>query len=231
MSSSSGNPFVFPGMGLGNAPGDSTGNPILQSMEMMRQAWTSLGGAMPFGGAMPANPILHPEELDRRIQEMQAVANWLRLNLSMLQGSIQALEVQRATIATLHSFASGMGMPTGAAQGQAQTPSGPSPLDVALAAKPGPRNPEAADEAPEAAAAPEAPEAAQQQAAPAAETSPQQAWWNLLQAQFNQIASAAAATLPGTDKPAQSEPQARPRARAAAAPRKAARKSAPRKRS
>ena len=229
MSSSSGNPFVFPGMGLGNAPGDPAGNPLLQSMEMMRQAWSSLGGAMPFGGSMPANPILHPEELDRRIQEMQAVANWLRLNLSMLQGSIQALEVQRATIATLHSFASGMGMPTGG--GQAQGSGGPSPLDVALAAKPGPRNAEAAGEAPAAAAQPDAAQGEAGQSASAAagqQPTPQQAWWNLLQAQFNQIASAAAATLPGADKAPADAPQAKPRARAAA-PRKAARKSAPRK--
>ncbi|GAA5236570.1 transcriptional regulator [Verticiella sediminum] len=232
MSSTSGNPFIFPGMGLGNTPGETSGNPILQSMEMMRQAWAGLGGSTPFGSALPANPILNPEELDRRIQELNAVASWLRLNLNMVQGSIQALEVQRATLATLRSFAS---MGAGMAQSGEHPPSGPSPLDIALAAKPGRRNhPEAPPQANEDNTEPP-PDTAAAADATAQAPSAQQAWWNLLQNQFNQIAQAAAATLPSTststptDKPARKPAAQSTAASRKAAPRKAARKSTPRK--
>src|ERR1700744_4648371 len=49
-------------------------------------------------------PLTNVEELDKRIEEMRAVEQWLKLNLNMLQSAIQALEVQRATLATLRAF-------------------------------------------------------------------------------------------------------------------------------
>ena len=198
MTTPSGNPFVFPGMGLGQNPEHLAGNPLLQSFEMMRNAWSSMGSQMLSGG-IPTPPILNIEELDRRINELRAVENWLRLNLTMLQGSIQAMEVQRATIATLQSFASmggGAAMPSAPASGGQQ----PSPLEVALGMKgsrPQPRTQETA------------PDQSQDAPPPANDNStrtddptqnaqgmaPHQAWWNMLQNQFNQLASAAAATL------------------------------------
>jgi len=42
-------------------------------------------------------PLTNVEELDKRIKDMRAVEQWLKLNLNMLQSAIQALEVQRAT--------------------------------------------------------------------------------------------------------------------------------------
>lgn len=98
------NPFIFPGMGQRQQASGIAGNPLLQSFEMMRHAWSSMGGKFLPGG-IPTPPTLNIEDLDRRIAELRTVENWLRLNLSMLEGSIQAMEVQRATIATLQSFA------------------------------------------------------------------------------------------------------------------------------
>src|ERR1700748_384747 len=49
-------------------------------------------------------PLTNVEELDKRITDMRAVEQWLKLNLNMLQSAIQALEVQRATLATLRAF-------------------------------------------------------------------------------------------------------------------------------
>src|SRR5690606_4672757 len=43
------------------------------------------------------------EEMDKRISDLKAVENWLRMNLSMLGSTIRGLEVQRATLATLKS--------------------------------------------------------------------------------------------------------------------------------
>lgn len=49
-------------------------------------------------------PLASVEELDKRITDLRAVEQWLKLNLGMLQSAIQALEVQRATLATLRAF-------------------------------------------------------------------------------------------------------------------------------
>lgn len=48
------------------------------------------------------------EDLDQRISDLRTVENWLNMNLAMLRNTIQALEVQRATIATLQSLSSTM---------------------------------------------------------------------------------------------------------------------------
>ena len=231
MTTPPGNPFVFPGMGLGQNPEHLAGNPLLQSFEMMRNAWSSMGSQMLSGG-IPTPPILNIEELDRRINELRAVENWLRLNLTMLQGSIQAMEVQRATIATLQSFAN---MGGGAAMPSAPASSGqqPSPLEVALGMKgsrPQTRTPEDAP-----AQSKDVPPPANDNAAQtddAAQTAPgmapHQAWWNMLQNQFNQLASAAAATLTPTTSAATSGANSADSKRPSgtAAPAKPARKSA-----
>jgi len=215
MSDSNSNPFVLPGLGQG---GDLSGNPLLASMEMMRKAWAGLAGPGGLAQALPMAPPMNLEDLERRIADLRTVESWLRMNLSMLTSTIQGLEVQRATIATLRAFVSGP-----AESGDA------SPLEVALGLKPAPASAPAASPAADAAASqadPKAATAAEQvnQAAQSAS----QAWWNLLQQQFNQIASATAATMPEAtakapppaDKPADAGTPKR-------APRKTAAKRAP----
>lgn len=241
MMSSSGNPYSFPGMpGSGNQA-----NPLMQSLEMMRQAWSHLNPSTMQGQLQP-QALLDPSEIDRRITELQAVENWLNLNLNMVQTSIRALEVQRATLGTLRSFAS-MGSQFGA---PASTQSGaPSPLEVALGLKPAPEpapepQPEPAPKATQtpgsSRAAPQAPAGAEPAAQagagffadPAQAAAAQQAWWNMLQQQFNQVASAAAASLAGQSPAANKNPNTaqdpvKKAASAAASPTKApARKAA-----
>ena len=97
------NPFVLPGLGQSADLGQ---NPLMASMEMMRQAWQGLAGTGALGqSALAAS--MNPEDLDRRIAELQVVENWLKMNLSMLSSTIQGLEVQRATIATVKAFMGG----------------------------------------------------------------------------------------------------------------------------
>jgi hypothetical protein len=62
----------------------------------------------PGGGASAASaapgwvaPTLDPEELDKRIQELKTVQFWLEQNTKAVGATIQALEVQRMTLATL----------------------------------------------------------------------------------------------------------------------------------
>ncbi|AOI66745.1 alginate biosynthesis protein AlgP [Burkholderia territorii] len=202
--------------------------------DMMRMS--PFGGMASFPGAasgLPPSlssmsdmmaPLTSVEELDKRITDLRAVEQWLKLNLGMLQSAIQALEVQRATLATLRAFGafaqSSMSAAEDAAVAAAQAASAPR-ADVPRADAP---------QAPDAAAAPDAPpagDAAQQAFDPAG-------WWNLLQAQFNQLASLAMAQ-PGAQPDASgaapsgqaaSTARAEPPAPAAAAPRKPAAKRA-----
>jgi len=160
MSASPSNPFVLPGFGQS---GDAATNPLLASLEMMRKAFADLGGPAGMAGGLGLNPPMNPEELERKIAELKSVENWLKLNLSMLSSTIQGMEVQLATIATLKSF-----MAAGSVASQ--------PADRAA-------NASSAAQATQG----EAPTAA---AAPAA-----QAWWDMLQQQFGQVAAATAASM------------------------------------
>ena len=54
-------------------------------------------------------PTLNVEELDKRIQELKAVQFWLDQNASALKATIQALEVQKMTLATLKGMNFNMG--------------------------------------------------------------------------------------------------------------------------
>jgi hypothetical protein len=248
MTDQNSNPFVLPGMG--QASGEAAVNPLLASMEMMRQAWAGLTGPGGLAQSLPMTPPMNLQDLEKRIAELRTVESWLRMNLSMLSSTIQGMEVQRSTIATLRSFVDGLG-----AQGQGAGGWGDaSPLEVALGLKPAPRShaagsaaeksaagrsaprretpeegeatagqaaqapgepdeaaePSTHDAAPAGApprgagtspgaehAAPGVSSAASAQAISQAAQSASEAWWGMLQQQFNQLAAATAATMPG----------------------------------
>lgn len=166
------NPFVLPGMGQ---TGEAASNPLFASMEMLRQAMSGLaqvGGAM---GVSPSlAPTINPEELERRIQELKVVENWLKLNLSMLSSTIQGMEVQLATISTIRAFV-GAGAPLQTGAPPKADP--PHPVE----------QPPKAEQSPKAEPSP----ASATQAMPAAA----KAWWDMLETQFKQVAAATAATL------------------------------------
>ena len=54
-------------------------------------------------------PTLNVEDLDKRIQELKAVQFWLDQNAMALKATIQALEVQKMTLATLKGMNFNMG--------------------------------------------------------------------------------------------------------------------------
>ncbi|MGZ5270819.1 MAG: PhaM family polyhydroxyalkanoate granule multifunctional regulatory protein [Ramlibacter sp.] len=64
-------------------------------------------------------PTLNVEELDKRIGEMKAVHFWLEQNSKALAATIQALEVQKMTLATLKGMNLKMGEVANALQLQA----------------------------------------------------------------------------------------------------------------
>lgn len=66
----------------------------------MRNMWGKMGFNLP-GMVTPTFDI---EELEKRIKDMKAVEGWLRMNLSMLQMSIQGLEMQRTTVSAVQTM-------------------------------------------------------------------------------------------------------------------------------
>lgn len=165
---------------------------MTDTLEFVKNLW----GGMQIPGTMPGMPPLpgagmSVEDLDKKIADLKAVEAWLTLNQNMLHGTIQALEIQRGTLATLKAMGDSMAQAMGqkkvgessvapfaqffaqmaqTATPPAQTPPTPTP--------PPPPAPDAAQAAPDAAGA----------AMPAAV-----AWWNLLQDQFRH---AVASTMP-----------------------------------
>lgn len=119
------NPFVLPGFGQS---GDAAQNPLVASMEMMRSAWEGLAKVGGFEQVLGSNTSA--QDLEKRIADLRAVEQWLRMNLSMLSSTIQALEVQQATVSTLNSFLSSVS----ANPSDSSVP--PSPLEVALGIRP-----------------------------------------------------------------------------------------------
>lgn len=79
-------------------------------LNFMRNLWGNMGFTLP---GMVA-PTFDVDELDKRIKDMKAVEGWLRMNLSMLQMTIQGLEMQRTTVSTVQAMGK---MATDAAKG------------------------------------------------------------------------------------------------------------------
>ena len=78
---------------------------MLDSMEFVKQAWSSLH--------LPDSltPTMDLDEIDRRIADLKVVEQWLTMNLGMLRSSIQGMEIQRGTIAAIRAFGEAMSTP------------------------------------------------------------------------------------------------------------------------
>ena len=192
-----------------NMPGAGA---MSDSLEFVKNLWGNMG--VPGISA----PTLSVDDLDKKIKDLKAVEIWLNVNTSMVRGSIQALEVQRATLAALKSMGeamAGQGNPFAAfAQ---QPPAQPGAAPAAAAAPSG----QPQGDADKQAEAPADAAAAMGMANPAM-------WWSMMQEQFQHAlaqavsANAAAATAAPVaqdggqpeDKPASgAAPSSKPRAK------------------
>ena len=192
------------------------------------------GAAGPVGGLHNwVAPTVSTDELDKRIQELKAVLFWLEQNGTALKATIQALEVQKMTLATLQGMNLSMAevaraftLPTqgtpAAAPSPAATPehwpfaAAPAPQPAAAptpAAEPEPQPEPTPEPEPPAAAAPKA-APARKRPPPAAAPAPAAAgladpmqWWGALTQQFQQIAANAMrdAAPPATTAPGASD--------------------------
>lgn len=165
---------------------------MTDTLEFIKNLW---GGMNIPGVTVPgmAGNALSTEELDKKIADLKAVEAWLNLNLGMLRGTIQAMEVQRGTIVALRSMGESMAQAMGqTAKGDAAAASSNFFSQAAQAATTPASAPPPADIPPPQAAAPA------DNGAPG--TAAALAWWNLLQEQFRQ-ALTSAKPAEGADKP------------------------------
>jgi hypothetical protein len=164
-----------------NIPGAGA---MADSLDFVKNLWGSM--SVP-GVSIPgmAAPTLNVDELDKKIGDLKAVESWLNVNMSMLRGTIQALEVQRSTIATLKSmsstFAAAIKQPA-----TGEKPAAPQPTAFFQQA--------AAALAAQKPAEPPAPPAALPDATAPLPLANPSAWWNLLQDQFKSAVTTAMAS-------------------------------------
>lgn len=196
---------------------------VIDGFDFVKKIW----GNLPIPSVM--NPTTDLDELDKRISDLKAVEQWLNVNLSMLRATIQGLEVQRGTIATIKSFSSNLGLGGDRASDVNKAVNEElirNAMQAAVAPPPVPRvapvAPRMPDPDPEPSGSDEAATASQESSK--AMVSNATAWWGLLQDQFNKVA-AAAITGPGLNPEgeAASKPKAaapKPKAKRASTPRK-----------
>jgi hypothetical protein len=88
-------------------------------MEFVRQLWGNMGFTMP---GMVA-PTFNSNDLEKQITDLKAVEGWLRMNLSMLQMTIQGLEMQQTTLTTVKAVGKMIHSPNGGASEADSSPS------------------------------------------------------------------------------------------------------------
>jgi hypothetical protein len=147
-----------------------------ESLQWMSRMWGgAAAGADAMGGvpgsmstAVPSMlmPTFDPNELEKRIADLRTVTHWLDMNRTLLQTTIQTLEMQRNAIVAMQAMArsaqEGGAAMASAGAAAASTTSGPGPREAGAGG----------GEAP-----------------PFDPT----IWWNALQEQFARVASAAIA--------------------------------------
>jgi hypothetical protein len=87
-------------------PGPADFAKLVPGFDFLQGLMKTAGGSLPSMGQWIA-PTLDPEEIEKRIEQLRTVQFWLEQNARMLAATIQALEVQRMTLATLK----GMNLP------------------------------------------------------------------------------------------------------------------------
>jgi hypothetical protein len=159
---------------------------MTDTLDFVKNLW---GGMSIPGMGIPGMvmPTLSVEEINKQISDLKTVESWLTLNMNMLRSTIQALEVQSATIATLKSMSETLSAAVK-----------PSPARNAASAAPPAAKEEPKAAAPEAEAPPEQPKAAAAAGPTAAGSNAQlgnpAVWWNMLQDQFKQAVNTAMAS-------------------------------------
>ena len=163
-----------------HGPGVSS---MFDAVEIMRKTWSGMN--------VPSSlqPTMDIGEIERRIADLRVVEQWLQLNQTMLQTTIQALEIQRNSVAAFQAFT----------KAGAMVASTPAPSAAV--------NP-SADPSPAIGPAADSPSGSSIAAAQAA------LWWDFLQQPFRQMTEAATRrpAVGSGDSPAPTAPRGKPQA-------------------
>ncbi len=198
----------MPNPSMPNIPGIGA---VTDTLDFVKNLW---GGMSVPGMGIPGMimPTLSVEEINKQISDLKAVESWLTLNMNMLRSTIQALEVQSATISTLQSMSATLSAAV-------------KPNSVRKEAAPAPEKaPEPSVEAPKAASESGPKPASAATGGGAGSVAPignPAIWWNMLQDQFKQAVNTAMAseTLAAAGKAAAKKPEAKAAVKKASAPR------------
>ena len=153
---------------------------MTDTLEFVKNMW----GGMKIPGMVM--PTLSVDDINKQITDLKAVESWLTLNMNMLRGTIQALEVQSATIATLQSMSAAMN-----SMGQANATEDKSEFESPFSASP--------STAAKSSVSGSGEQSQPQPNDPAGLVAPfanPAVWWNMLQDQFNQAVSTAVTPEP-----------------------------------
>jgi hypothetical protein len=63
-------------------------------LSFAKKMWGGMGFSLP----NMVTPTLDVEEIEKKVKDLKAVESWLKMNLSMLQMTIQGLEMQCVTL-------------------------------------------------------------------------------------------------------------------------------------
>jgi hypothetical protein len=72
----------------------------------LKAQWADLGSS--FQMPQAAMSSLDPQVIDKRIEDLKTVEQWLSFNLNMVKSTIQGLEIQKGTLAAIQSFQQSM---------------------------------------------------------------------------------------------------------------------------
>jgi hypothetical protein len=214
--------------GMPNIPGMSA---MTDTLEFVKNLWGGMKVPGVGMGGMPGMvmPSLSVDEINKQIADLKAVESWLTVNMNMLRATIQALEVQSATLSTLKAMSDNLNSAMQNATKKEPASKKAESVDKATADsdkeearrqtrsrlreefKTSPEPVEAQEAPPQAAAKPE-PEPPKTGAAAgndinyAAPLANPAVWWNLLQDQFKQ-AVGSAMSAESSAKPAARTPE------------------------
>lgn len=85
--------------------------------EFLKALWSPMG--LPVPGLVA--PTLDVSEIDKRLNDLKSVENWLNLNLNVLRMTIQGLEMQKSTLAAMQGMHGGMAAVVRTMQGAGDT--------------------------------------------------------------------------------------------------------------
>jgi hypothetical protein len=103
-----------------------------EAMDFMQRMWNPLGipipgfaqpaapgaaapGAMPFPNPAAMFATLDPAEIQRKIDELKIVENWLTMNVHLIQMSSKTMELQKASLEAMRAAQSAAAQPPQAA--------------------------------------------------------------------------------------------------------------------